>query len=169
MRLVGGAPPATAAPVDPAAEPEAAANERGDGVAGEVAASAVTGQVLLPSVDPVAPAAAEAARLPAGALNFPHTEAERRRLTIFRDLWQRGHYMTPGAKFGGDYLVYPGEPARYHAHFVALVTPTSRALTPLQLVSLGRLATAVKKTFLLCDLDDAGRPTYVSIEWTGIT
>jgi tRNA splicing endonuclease len=33
---------------------------------------------------------------------------------------------------------------------------------------MGRLATAVKKTFLLCSVSAAGTPQYVSIEWTGI-
>lgn len=30
------------------------------------------------------------------------------RFKVFRDLWQRGFYLTTGSKFGGDYLVYPG-------------------------------------------------------------
>ena len=27
---------------------------------------------------------------------------------IYKDLWEKGYYVANGAKFGGDYLVYPG-------------------------------------------------------------
>ena len=66
-------------------------------------------------------AAASAHTLPIKALRFPRTQDDRLRLDIFRDLWRRGHYMTVGVKFGGDYLVYAGDPSRYHSHFVAFV------------------------------------------------
>lgn len=41
-------------------------------------------------------------------------------------------------------------------------------MTPLQIVSFGRLATTVKKTFILCSHSPSGQPEYVSIEWTGM-
>lgn len=28
--------------------------------------------------------------------------------SIFKDIWEKGHYITDGLKFGCDYLVYPG-------------------------------------------------------------
>ena len=40
---------------------------------------------------------------------FPHTESERIKYLVFRDLWQQRFVMTCGAKFGGDFLVYPGK------------------------------------------------------------
>ncbi|CAG0894949.1 unnamed protein product [Darwinula stevensoni] len=39
---------------------------------------------------------------------FPSTEAEERGYRVFRHLWEGGCYLTDGAKFGGDFLVYPG-------------------------------------------------------------
>lgn len=30
------------------------------------------------------------------------------RYAVFKDLWEKGHYITSGSKFGADYLVYPG-------------------------------------------------------------
>lgn len=30
------------------------------------------------------------------------------RFAVFKDLWKKGHHITAGAKFGGDFLVYPG-------------------------------------------------------------
>ncbi|MEQ2216671.1 hypothetical protein XENOCAPTIV_020101, partial [Xenoophorus captivus] len=32
------------------------------------------------------------------------------RYQVFRDLWGRGFFLTSAGKFGGDFLVYPGEP-----------------------------------------------------------
>ena len=43
------------------------------------------------------------------------------RCRVFKDLWTKGYYLTAGLKYGGDYLVYPGNSAG-HAHSV-LNTP----------------------------------------------
>ncbi len=40
--------------------------------------------------------------------NYPETDIDRTRSRVFRDLWDKGYYLTSGGKFGGDYLVYPG-------------------------------------------------------------
>ncbi|KAH6936211.1 hypothetical protein HPB50_014991 [Hyalomma asiaticum] len=42
-------------------------------------------------------------------LNYPRTDAHKVRCRVFEDLWDKGHYMTVGSKFGGDFLVYSGE------------------------------------------------------------
>ncbi|ENN73949.1 hypothetical protein YQE_09451, partial [Dendroctonus ponderosae] len=44
------------------------------------------------------------------------------RLVIFKDLWQRGYYITSGEKFGGHFLVYFGDPVTYHAIFIVKYT-----------------------------------------------
>lgn len=38
-----------------------------------------------------------------------HTSRSRTRYQVFRDLRRRGFYLTSAGKFGGDFLVYPGE------------------------------------------------------------
>lgn len=30
------------------------------------------------------------------------------KFAAFKDLWAKKYYITPGIKFGGDYLLYPG-------------------------------------------------------------
>ena len=45
----------------------------------------------------------------AGVWTFPSTLAERARCGVFKDLWEQGYFMGGGIKFGGEYLVYPGE------------------------------------------------------------
>jgi len=104
-----------------------------------------------------------------GIWNFPSTPHERARCGIFRDLRGKGYFIGGGIKFGGEYLVYPGDPLRYHSHFVAsLQEDPSSTLRPMEFVAHGRLGTATKKTHLLCAWDDEQKKAmYLSIEWAG--
>ncbi|KAJ7738518.1 hypothetical protein DFH07DRAFT_84275 [Mycena maculata] len=105
----------------------------------------------------------------AGIWEYPSDLHERAKCGVFRGLWEQGMYMGGGIKFGGDYLVYPGDPLRYHAHFSATVleSPTF-ALTPMEIVAHGRLGTVTKKSHLLCGWDDEKKEvSYLSIEWAG--
>jgi tRNA-splicing endonuclease subunit Sen34 len=68
---------------------------------------------------------------------------------LYAHLNSRGYYMLPGLRFGGDYNVYPGDPFRYHAHFLALSLGWNEEFPMLDLVARGRLGTSVKKGFLI--------------------
>ncbi|TDL27608.1 tRNA-intron endonuclease catalytic domain-like protein [Rickenella mellea] len=105
----------------------------------------------------------------AGIWSYPSNLHERAKCGVFRDLWEKGYYLGGGMRFGGDYLVYPGDPLRYHSHFVASVldSPTS-SLLPVEIVAHGRLGTGTKKSHLLCGWnDDTREVSYHSIEWSG--
>ncbi|KAH6856491.1 hypothetical protein B0I37DRAFT_76989 [Chaetomium sp. MPI-CAGE-AT-0009] len=67
---------------------------------------------------------------------------------FYQYLNARGYYTTPGLRFGGDYSVYPGDPFRYHAHYLANSYGWDEEVAMLDLVASGRLGTAVKKSFL---------------------
>jgi len=105
----------------------------------------------------------------AGVWQYPSTRLERASCRVFRDLWERGYFLGSGLKFGGEFLVYPGDPLRYHSHFVASVIESpSTAIRPMEIVAHGRLGTATKKAHLLCGWDEhAQEVTYFSIEWAG--
>ncbi|PPQ68928.1 hypothetical protein CVT25_009022 [Psilocybe cyanescens] len=105
----------------------------------------------------------------AGVWDYPATLAERARCGVFHDLWKQGYFMGGGIKFGGEYLVYPGDPLRYHSHFAASVVESPLAsLRPMEIVAHGRLGTATKKAHLLCGWDDDKQEvSYLSIEWAG--
>ncbi|TFK54843.1 tRNA-intron endonuclease catalytic domain-like protein [Heliocybe sulcata] len=105
----------------------------------------------------------------AGIWTYPSTLLERARCAVFRDLHDKGYFMGVGIKFGGDFLVYPGDPLRYHSHFVATVieSPVS-TLMPMEIVAHGRLGTATKKAHLLCGWDEEKKEvSHLSIEWAG--
>ncbi|CAE6469066.1 unnamed protein product [Rhizoctonia solani] len=103
----------------------------------------------------------------AGVWTYPQDVKERAECAVFRDLWEKGNYLGPGIKFGGNYLVYPGDPLRFHSHFVASVHQSrTAAIRPMDIVAFGRLGTATKKVHLLCGYDDeSGTVSYHSIEW----
>lgn len=88
-------------------------------------------------------------------------------------LQERGYYMTPGLRFGAQHSVYPGDPLRFHAHFMANEYEWDEHIAILDIVGGGRLATAVKKAFLLggqepaCDSRPSSIHTY-SVEWAAM-
>ena len=41
--------------------------------------------------------------------SYPSNSRETTGYTVFKDLWEKGNFLTSGSKFGGDFLVYPGE------------------------------------------------------------
>ena len=93
----------------------------------------------------------------AGVWTYPENLVERSRCATFRRLWEDGMYLGQGIKFGGEFLGYPGDPLRYHSHFVTTTMQTpDRVIRPLELVAFGRLGTATKKAHLLCCFDEDG-------------
>lgn len=68
---------------------------------------------------------------------------------LYKHLNSHGYYITPGIRFGADYSVYPGDPFRYHAHFMATSYAWDEPIDVLDLVTGGRLGTGVKKGFMI--------------------
>ncbi len=95
-------------------------------------------------------------------------------------LADRGFYTTPGLRFGGLLSVYPGDPFRYHAHYVAASFAWDEPIVILDLVSTGRLATGVKKGLLIggprpadegadsTGKDDSTRVRTFTLEWAAM-
>uniref|UniRef100_A0A3B5A7U9 tRNA-splicing endonuclease subunit Sen34 n=1 Tax=Stegastes partitus TaxID=144197 RepID=A0A3B5A7U9_9TELE len=87
---------------------------------------------------------------------------------VFRDLRGRGFYLTSAGKFGGDFLVYPGDPLRFHAHFIAVCLALDESICLLDVLAVARLGSNVKKTVLLCSPAPDGGVRYTSLQWSGM-
>ncbi|KAF2753035.1 tRNA-splicing endonuclease subunit sen34 [Pseudovirgaria hyperparasitica] len=97
---------------------------------------------------------------------------------LFSHLYKKGYFMTPGLRFGCKYCVYPGDPLRYHSHFLAVGKDWDEEFNLLDLVGGGRLGTAVKKGYLVggrepqsetsTQPDDAVDVRTFCIEWAGM-
>ncbi|CAL8352312.1 unnamed protein product [Lota lota] len=103
---------------------------------------------------------------PGSSLRDPRSES---RFQVFRDLRQRGYYITSAGKFGGDFLVYPGDPLRFHAHFIAVCVALDEQLPLVDVLAVARLGSNVKKTVLLCSPGPRAAPVhYTSLQWSGM-
>ena len=68
---------------------------------------------------------------------------------LFKHLYEQSYFLSPGLRFGCRFLVYPGDPLRYHSHFLANSYEWDEEIDLLDIVSGGRLGTGVKKSFLV--------------------
>jgi tRNA-splicing endonuclease subunit Sen34 len=55
----------------------------------------------------------------------------------------------PGLRFGCNYSVYPGDPLRYHSHFLATGLGWNEKFDLLDIVGGGRLGTGTKKAYMV--------------------
>lgn len=92
------------------------------------------------------------------------TKQEKYRYLIYKDLWECGYTLTTGLKFGGDYLVYKGHPHTVHASFIAVVLPWKQTIRSFGAVT--RVGTKVKKSILLCSMDEEGMVHYLTVDWS---
>lgn len=85
---------------------------------------------------------------------------------MYRDLWARGFTLTSGLKYGADYLVYQGDPALVHSHYIALVLPWQQPIK--SLASLCRVGSKVVKAILLCSVEGEV-VQYQTLQWASVT
>lgn len=111
--------------------------------------------------------------IPHSLFPFPSTVRDVALLGTFKSLSDRGYRIGLGPRFGGEYLVYPGDYLRYHAHFTSQVIVRQEPIKPTEIVAWGRLGTGTKKAGLLCCWDDEkdsdetgeGEVEFYSLEW----
>ena len=70
---------------------------------------------------------------------------------IYQDLRQKGYIPRPGLKFGADFVVYKKGPGLEHSPFIAHVLPSDSKITAIDMVRAGRLATSVRKKFVIAN------------------
>lgn len=62
--------------------------------------------------------------------------------------------MAPGIRFGCQFSVYPGDPLRFHSHFLSMSYDWDEDIDLLDLVGGGRLGTGVKKGWLIGGVEE---------------
>lgn len=98
---------------------------------------------------------------------------------LFAHLHSRGYFMSPGLRFGCQYVAYPGDPLRFHSHFLVVSAEWDQEMDLMDIVNGGRLGTGVKKGFLLggpqkkredveSEADRISSVRTFSIEWAGM-
>ncbi|KAJ3026430.1 UNVERIFIED_CONTAM: tRNA-splicing endonuclease subunit Sen34 [Siphonaria sp. JEL0065] len=87
---------------------------------------------------------------------------------VFESLMNRGYHVTSGLKFGGDFLIYPGDPLLFHATHVVVVLDRDAKVTPFDMISYARMGRNAKKKILLCQWNCAENQVQdIVVNWTG--
>ncbi|MEM2308871.1 MAG: tRNA-intron lyase [Candidatus Bathyarchaeia archaeon] len=85
---------------------------------------------------------------------------------VYKDLRDRGLVVTPGVKFGCDFAVYKQGPGLEHAPYIVSVKSRKDEITPTEIVKAGRLATTVRKRFIIAVPDlERGKVEYLIFKW----
>lgn len=85
---------------------------------------------------------------------------------VYRDLRDSGLIVTPGIKFGCDFAVYKHGPGVEHAPFMVSVKSAKSEITATEIVKAGRLATTVRKRFIIAVPDKANEKIrYLMFKW----
>jgi tRNA-intron endonuclease len=85
---------------------------------------------------------------------------------VYRDLRQQGLIVAPGVKFGCHFAVYRYGPGIDHALYMVSVKSRKDEITATDTVKAGRLATTVRKRFIVA-VPDLGKHTidYLIFKW----
>jgi len=85
---------------------------------------------------------------------------------VYRDLRDSGLIVTPGIKFGCDFAVYKYGPGVEHAPYMVSVKKSGSDISATEIVKAGRLATTVRKRFIIAVPDLAAEKTkYLIFKW----
>jgi tRNA-intron endonuclease len=85
---------------------------------------------------------------------------------VYQDLRDNGLIVTPGIKFGCDFAVYKHGPGVEHAPYMVSVKSASSEITATEIVKAGRLATTVRKRFIIAVPDmERERIRYLIFKW----
>jgi len=83
------------------------------------------------------------------AKNIHHKFEEK--YSIYKDLREKKYVPRPGLKFGADFVVYRRGPGLEHSLFMVHVLPHDSEITAIDMVRAGRLATSVRKKFVIAN------------------
>jgi tRNA-intron endonuclease len=85
---------------------------------------------------------------------------------VYQDLRDSSLIVTPGIKFGCDFAVYKYGPGVEHAPYMVSVKKAGSEISATEIVKAGRLATTVRKRFIIAVPDLAAEKTkYLIFKW----
>ena len=88
-----------------------------------------------------------------------------KKFQVYKDFRDKGYIVNPGIKFGCDFAVYQKGPGIDHAPFLVQVYNRNENMTSTDIVLAGRLASSVKKQFILAIPSGKDKVDYVALDW----
>lgn len=87
------------------------------------------------------------------------------KMLIYKDIRSRGLIPRPGLKFGADFAVYQQGPGLDHSPYVITALKRGSELSAIELVRAGRLATSVRKKFVIATILSSNKVKYYGFVW----
>jgi len=84
---------------------------------------------------------------------------------VYKNFRDKGYIINPGIKFGCDFAVYEKGPGIDHAPFLIQVYSRSDPITSTAIVLAGRLATTVRKQFILAIPKGKDKVDFLALDW----
>ena len=84
---------------------------------------------------------------------------------VYKDFRKKGYVINPGIKFGCDFAVYQKGPGIDHAPYLVQVYNKNDDISSTAVVLAGRLASSVKKQFILAIPHGKNKIDYLSLDW----
>ena len=88
-----------------------------------------------------------------------------KKFQVYKNFRDKGYIVNPGIKFGCDFAVYQKGPGIDHAPFLVQVYNRNENMSSTDVVLAGRLATSVKKQFILAIPYGKERVDYLALDW----
>ena len=84
---------------------------------------------------------------------------------VYKNFRDKGYIINPGIKFGCDFAVYEKGPGIDHAPFLIQVYNRNDPITSTAIVLAGRLATTVRKQFILAIPKGKDKVDFLALDW----
>ena len=84
---------------------------------------------------------------------------------VYKNFRDKGYIINPGIKFGCDFAVYEKGPGIDHAPFLIQVYNKSDHISTTAIVLAGRLATTVRKQFILAIPKGKDKVDFLALDW----
>lgn len=99
---------------------------------------------------------------------YPSNYKQQLRYKTYKNLWEKGYYVSSGEKFGGDFLVYPGDPIMFHSQFIILCKHENEEIPITELSAQCRIACHVRKTQVYAFFSENQSIKYQSFQWAEV-
>ncbi|NNL58217.1 MAG: tRNA-intron lyase [Nitrosopumilus sp.] len=84
---------------------------------------------------------------------------------VYKNFRDKGYIINPGIKFGCDFAVYEKGPGIDHAPFLIQVYSRGESISSTGIVLAGRLATTVRKQFILAIPKGKDQVDFLALDW----
>ena len=84
---------------------------------------------------------------------------------VYEHLRDKGYVVRSGLKFGARFAVYEYGPGIDHAPFLIHVLPDKVSISAIDILRTGRLATTVRKKFIIAVINEFGKPEFYGFSW----